>query len=209
MQISDLFYVPANWLLANSASILGAIAILIAGRYAARWASQTVRHLLPRAYGVDKNFAPLLSEAARYGIMIFAAVTALNLLGVANTTILAVLGAAGLAVALALQGTLANIAAGIMLIWLRPIAIGEYIQGDGVAGIVVEQNQLPCLGIFGDIHRVDPGAVAPAFVAFVFLRGVLGIEDQDVSAFGKFAHLLVQFRNAVLIVRRVDDHCAV
>ncbi|MEO5806945.1 mechanosensitive ion channel domain-containing protein [Devosia sp.] len=151
MQISDLFYVPANWLLANSASILGAIAILIAGRYAARWASQTVRHLLPRAYGVDKNFAPLLSEAARYGIMIFAAVTALNLLGVANTTILAVLGAAGLAVALALQGTLANIAAGIMLIWLRPIAIGEYIQGDGVAGIVVE------IGLFGTRLRSTSG----------------------------------------------------
>ena len=100
---------------------------------------------------MDKNFAPLLSQVARYGIIIFAIVTALNFLGVSNTSILAVLGAAGLAIALALQGTLANIAAGIMLIWLRPIAIGEFIQGDGVAGVVVE------IGLFGTRLRSSSG----------------------------------------------------
>ena len=58
--------------------------------------------------------------------------------GVQTTSILAVLGAAGLAIALALQGTLSNIAAGVMLIWLRPIATGEYIDTDAASGTVME-----------------------------------------------------------------------
>lgn len=151
MTITQFMMIPVSWLAVNALSLLGAIAVVVAGWYAARLAAQAITRLLPRAYGVDQNFAPLLSQAARYGILIFALVTALNLLGVASTSILAVLGAAGLAIALALQGTLANIAAGIMLIWLRPIAIGEFIQGDGVAGVVVE------IGLFGTRLRSSSG----------------------------------------------------
>jgi small conductance mechanosensitive channel len=151
MHLPDFLVLAGNWLLDNGASLLAAIAVLVVGWYVARVASRAIKSLLPRAYGVDKNFAPLLSQVARYAIIIFAVVTALNLLGVANNSILTVLGAAGLAVALALQGTLANIAAGIMLIWLRPIAIGEFIQGDGVAGVVVE------IGLFGTRLRSSSG----------------------------------------------------
>ena len=147
----DYLTLTGAWLAANAPSILGAIAVLVAGWFFSRLASRAIKQLLPLAYGVDKNFGPLLSQAARYGIIIFAVVTALNLVGVANSSILAVLGAAGLAIALALQGTLANIAAGIMLIWLRPIAIGEFIQGDGVAGVVVE------IGLFGTRLRSSSG----------------------------------------------------
>jgi small conductance mechanosensitive channel len=142
---------PASWLYANILLILAAILVLVVGWYAARWASRAIRQLLPLASGIDKNFAPLLSQAARYGILVFAVVAALNLVGVDNSSILTVLGAAGLAIALALQNTLANIAAGIMLIWLRPIAIGEFIQGDGVAGEVIE------IGLFGTRLRSSSG----------------------------------------------------
>lgn len=151
MTITQFLMLPVDWLAANALTLLAALAVVIAGWYAARIAARAIKQLLPLAYGVDKNFAPLLSQAARYGILIFALVTALNLLGVASASIFAVLGAAGLAVALALQGTLANIAAGIMLIWLRPIAIGEFIQGDGVAGVVVE------IGLFGTRLRSSSG----------------------------------------------------
>ncbi|WP_299744154.1 mechanosensitive ion channel domain-containing protein [Devosia sp.] len=147
----DFLILAGNWLLDNGGSLLAAIVVLVVGWYVARVAARAIKRFLPLAYGVDKNFAPLLSQAARYAIIIFAVVTALNLLGVANNSILTVLGAAGLAVALALQGTLANIAAGIMLIWLRPIAIGEFIQGDGVAGVVVE------IGLFGTRLRSSSG----------------------------------------------------
>lgn len=151
MTISQILTIPAAWLTANGLSILAAMAILVAGWYLARLASRAIKQLLPLAYGIDKNFAPLLSQAARYGILIFAVVTALNLVGVSNASILTVLGAAGLAIALGLQSTLSNIAAGIMLIWLRPIAIGEFIQGDGVAGVVVE------IGLFGTRLRSSSG----------------------------------------------------
>lgn len=151
MQLSDLFWVPVNWLGANAVQIFSAMAVLIISWHLSKFVYRTIKNLLPQAYGVDKNFAPLLAQAARYGIIVFGVVTALSFLGVSSASIYAVLGAAGLAVALALQGTLSNIAAGIMLIWLRPIAIGEYITGDDVAGVVVE------IGLFGTRLRSTSG----------------------------------------------------
>ena len=139
------------WALANSGGVVAAVVVLAVGWYLSRMLSRLVRSLLPRAYGVDRNFAPLLSQVTRYGILIFSIVTALSFIGVSSTSIYAVLGAAGLAIALALQNTLSNIAAGIMLIWQRPIAIGEYVVGNGVAGVVVE------IGLFGTRLRSTSG----------------------------------------------------
>jgi small conductance mechanosensitive channel len=151
MQTPDFVQNVLNWLTSNAITLVIAAGIVAVGYQIGQIAAAAIRQVFSRARGVDKNFAPLLSQAARYGVTIFAVITALNLLGVSSTSILAVLGAAGLAVALALQGTLANIAAGIMLIWLRPIAIGEFIQGDGVAGVVVE------IGLFGTRLRSSSG----------------------------------------------------
>lgn len=151
MQIADLFSIPVDWLAGTAVALLSAVAVLIFAFYLSKFLYRTIKNLLPQAPGVDKNFAPLLAQAARYGTIIFGLVTALSFLGVSSASIYAVLGAAGLAVALALQGTLSNIAAGIMLIWLRPISIGEYITGDGVAGVVVE------IGLFGTRLRSTSG----------------------------------------------------
>jgi len=151
MSVPDILVIPANWLAANGMSLVIAILVLAAGWYLARLAARAINRVVPLAHGIDRNFGPLLAQATRYAIIIFALMTALNLVGVASASILAVLGAAGLAVALALQNTLANIAAGIMLVWLRPIAIGEYIQGDGGAGVVVE------IGLFGTRLRSASG----------------------------------------------------
>lgn len=148
---SELVSAPVSWLADNAVSLTSAAVVLIVGWYLSSVLSRLVRNLLPKAYGVDKNFAPLLAQVTRYGIIVFALVTALSFLGVSSTSIYTVIGAAGLAIALALQGTLANIAAGIMLVWLRPIAIGEYIVGDGVAGVVVE------IGLFGTRLRSTSG----------------------------------------------------
>lgn len=148
---ADVTSILLDWLRAIALPLLAAGATLVLGWYLSRVTSRLIRRLLPRAYGVDKNFAPLMAQAARYGIVIFAVVTALSFLGVPMASIYGVLGAAGLAIALALQNTLANIAAGIMLVWLRPISIGEYIVGDGVAGVVVE------IGLFGTRLRSTSG----------------------------------------------------
>lgn len=147
----DSLAVLWQWLLANTGGIVAAVIALAIGWYVAAALSRLVRELLPRAPGVDMNFAPLLSQVTRYGVLLFALVTALGFLGVPSTSVFAVLAAAGLAIALALQNTLSNIAAGIMLIWQRPIAIGEYVVGNGVAGVVVE------IGLFGTRLRSTSG----------------------------------------------------
>src|SRR6185369_7946282 len=82
---------------------------------------------------------------------IVALITALGFVGIPSASIFTVVGAAGLALALALQNTLSNVAAGIMLAWIRPIAVGEYITGDGVEGVVVE------IGLFGTRLRSTSG----------------------------------------------------
>jgi small conductance mechanosensitive channel len=71
-------------------------------------------------------------------------VAALSQLGIQTTSVLAALGAIGLAIGLALQGTLSNIAAGIMLLWLRPFKVGDYIEADGVAGTLKEVGIFAC-----------------------------------------------------------------
>ena len=151
MTTADLVEATLVWSGTNLMPVLAALAVMAAGFVLARWAERLMLRLLPRASGIDRNFGPLLAQAARYAIIIFALVTALSFIGVPSASIYAVLGAGGLAIALALQNTLSNIAAGLMLVWLRPIAIGEYVVGDGVAGVVVE------IGLFGTRLRSTSG----------------------------------------------------
>ncbi len=126
------------WLTANAIAIATGLVILIVGWILSRFASRTIRKLLQGSPRIDTTITPLLADTAHYGILVVAVMMALAQMGVQTTSIIAVLGAAGLAIALALQGTLSNIAAGVMLIWLRPIAAGEYIDANGTAGTVVE-----------------------------------------------------------------------
>jgi small conductance mechanosensitive channel len=146
-----IFAMSMSWLAANALALASAAVSLIAGVYLSRGAYRLILRLAARTRTMDRTFVPLIAQVARYGIFIFALVTALGFIGVPAASIYTVLGAAGLAVALALQNTLANIAAGIMLVWLRPIAVGEYIVGDGVAGVVVE------IGLFATRLRSTSG----------------------------------------------------
>jgi small conductance mechanosensitive channel len=139
-----------DWTVSNIGPISSAAFALLLGWFLARLASRAIKNWLPLSPSA-RNVAPLLAQAVRYSIIIFAIVTALTFLGVPSASIITVVGAAGLAIALALQNTLSNIAAGIMLIWLKPIAIGEYIVGDGIAGVVVE------IGLFGTRLRSTSG----------------------------------------------------
>lgn len=151
MQIADIFVMSTEWMASNALTLASAIVTLIIGWIASRFLSKALLTTLPKSRTIDKTVAPVLSQAVRYAVLIVAIVVALSQLGVQTASILAVIGAAGLAIALALQGTLSNIAAGVMLIWLRPLSVGEYIEGAGVAGEVVE------LGLFGTRLRTPEG----------------------------------------------------
>ncbi len=137
MPFSDFFSVSGEWIAANLYRGITALVVLAAGWAAANLLSRWAAAWLHRVPGFDNTIAPLLIQVIRYGIIAVTLTIVLSQFGVQTASILAVLGAAGLAVALALQGTLSNIAAGIMLLWLRPFHVGEYIDGEGIAGTVV------------------------------------------------------------------------
>jgi small-conductance mechanosensitive channel len=118
--------------------VLMAIAILVIGWWISNRAASALRRALGRTHA-DATFAPVLASLAQWAIRVIAIVAALGKFGVAAASILTVLGAAGLAIGLALQGTLQNIAAGLMLLLLRPCKVGDYIEGSGTtAGTVNE-----------------------------------------------------------------------
>ncbi len=139
-QLTALSTLALAWASDFLPRLLTAAIILVAGYYGAGWAARGARGLTTRASHADMTMVPVISATVRYGILIVVFVAALGQLGVQTTSVLAVLGAAGLAVGLALQGTLANIAAGIMLLWLRPFRVGDYIETGSVAGTVEEIN---------------------------------------------------------------------
>lgn len=119
-------------------SVIGALVILIIGWWFAGWAKRAVTKALNKVSSIDATLTPFLSSIVRYVILAFVLVAVLNQFGVQTTSIIAVLGAAGLAIGLALQGTLQNVAAGVMLLVLRPFRIGDFIDAGGQAGTVVE-----------------------------------------------------------------------
>ena len=135
---------------AYSFSIVGAIILLIAGYVVAGVAERWAYAGLGKFRGFDETLRRFFSKAARYAVLILVGITVLAQFGVQTASIIAALGAAGLAIGLALQGTLQNIAAGIMLLVLKPFRVGEYVEAGDVAGTIEE------IGLFAtQVKRID------------------------------------------------------
>ena len=117
---------------------LGALVILIVGWIASGWVRSMVERALDRTTRLEPTFRGPISQAARYGVLVVVLIAVLGQFGIETASILAVLGTAGVAIALALQGTLSNVAAGMMLLMLRPFRAGEYIDAVGIGGTVRE-----------------------------------------------------------------------
>ncbi|WP_457676986.1 mechanosensitive ion channel family protein [Thiolapillus sp.] len=115
--------------------ILAAIAIFIIGKMIAKWLRRLVVRLMDKAE-VDPMVTGFTASMVYIGLMVFVVMAALGQVGIQTTSFLAVLGAAGLAIGLALQGSLANFAAGFLLIIFRPFKVGDVIEAAGVTGKV-------------------------------------------------------------------------
>ena len=124
--------------LSSSVNILAGFGTIIIGFYLSSKASSMVRKQMSTLQRVDKTLAPILASIIRYAGFILTLVVALGQFGVQTTSIIAVLGAAGLAIGLALQGTLSNVASGIMLLLLRPFSVGDWIETNSISGTVRE-----------------------------------------------------------------------
>lgn len=141
----------AEWGATALPNIIGAIIILGVGWWLSGTAARAIARLVERQPYVDPTLRGILKQLVRWGLLVLVFVAALNQLGVATTSVLAALGAIGLAIGLALQGTLSNIAAGIMLLWLRPFRIGDYIEAGNAAGTVDD------VGLFASHLRTFEG----------------------------------------------------
>ena len=124
--------------LSSSVNILAGLGTIIIGFWLSSKASSMVRKQISTLQRVDKTLAPILASIIRYAGFILTLVVALGQFGVQTTSIIAVLGAAGLAIGLALQGTLSNVASGIMLLLLRPFSVGDWIETNSISGTVRE-----------------------------------------------------------------------
>ncbi|MDJ0610838.1 MAG: mechanosensitive ion channel [Kiloniellales bacterium] len=117
-------------------SALGAFLVLVIGWILSGWLSGLVGRVLGKTAAVDETLRGFLVSLVKYLILIFTVVATLNQFGVQTTSIIAVLGAASLAIGLAMQGTLSNVAAGVMLLLIRPFKVGDYVEAGGFAGTV-------------------------------------------------------------------------
>lgn len=138
--------------------LIGAIVALILGRIGAGWVRRAMRRALERSR-IDETLVPFLASLAYYAALAFVIIAVLGIVGIETASLAVVLGAAGLAIGLALQGTLSNFASGVMLMVFRPIKLGDLVEVGGVSGSVAE------IGIFstklntGDnVHIVIPNS---------------------------------------------------
>ncbi|MCR5856604.1 mechanosensitive ion channel family protein [Mesorhizobium sp. J428] len=134
-----------------SLSAIGAVILLVAGYLAAGLAERSLAAALGGIRGMDQTLITFFSKIARYAILGLVLVMVLGQFGVQTASIIAAMGAIGLAIGLALQGTLQNIAAGVMLLVLRPLRIGEFVEVDTIAGTVEE------IGLFASRLRAPDG----------------------------------------------------
>ena len=118
-------------------SFVYAILIFIIGKWAARVVSKIAGAAMHKAK-LNETLSSFLKNIIYYVLLIFICIAALNKIGVETTSFVALIGAAGLAVGLALQGSLANFAAGVMLILFQPFKVGDEVEAGGASGIVKE-----------------------------------------------------------------------
>lgn len=117
-------------------NVVAAVAILIVGWVVAGWAEKVVRSASARNDKLDATLVSVLARVVRALVIVFTIIAVLDRFGVQTASLVALLGAAGLAIGLALQGALSNVAAGVMLLGLRPFRIGDAVDIGGTVGAV-------------------------------------------------------------------------
>ena len=130
-----------------------AIVIFFVGRMIARIISAGIRKLM-QAQEVDKILETFVCNLSYWILMTFVIIAAISQLGVQTTSLIAVRGAAGLAIGLALQGSLANFAAGVLIVLFRPYRVGDFVEAAGIGGVVVQVQILSTVLKTGDNKQI-------------------------------------------------------
>jgi small conductance mechanosensitive channel len=132
--------------------VLAALLIFLIGRLIARGLTRLFSHTVERV-GLDNTVARFLGNLIYMVLLVFVLLTAISTLGVDTTNFLAILGAAGLAIGLALKDSLSNFSSGVMLVFFRPFKVGDMIEAAGTSGIVES------VGIFNVVLKTPDNRV--------------------------------------------------
>ncbi|HHJ17393.1 MAG TPA: mechanosensitive ion channel [Gammaproteobacteria bacterium] len=130
-----------------------AIAIFVIGRWIARWLSGVLRKLMTRSK-MDEMLVNFLGNIVYTVLILVVVMAALDHLGIETTSLLAVFGAAGLAIGLALKDSLANFSSGVMIILFRPFKVGDFIEAGGATGVVEEVRMFATILRTGDNRQI-------------------------------------------------------
>ena len=130
--LAELIAIGVPWVI----KAVGALVILVIGLIVASWIKGTIRKLIEKSGRVDATLSGFLSSLAYYVALAIVFVMVLGNFGIQTTSLAALLGAAGLAIGLALQGTLGHVASGVMLLAFRPFNVGDYVIAGGQEGSV-------------------------------------------------------------------------
>ncbi|MFH1092547.1 MAG: mechanosensitive ion channel domain-containing protein [Candidatus Omnitrophota bacterium] len=137
MQIEQLIEKMYTYLLTYGLNVVAAILIFIIGKFIVGILTSIIHNIMTKSK-VDVTLVGFVKNLAYVGLMAFVVIAALGKLGIQTTSFVAIIGAAGLAVGLALQGSLANFAAGVILILFKPFKVGDFIIAGGEMGTVKE-----------------------------------------------------------------------
>lgn len=142
-----------GWAKTYSWHLLGALLTLLIGLWIAKLLVRAIRGMLVRSK-VDATLSQFLANLAYYALATLVVIAALGKLGVQTSSFVAIIGAAGLAIGLALQGSLGNLAAGVMIMLFRPFKVGDFVAAGGQEGVVEEIQVFATLLKTGDNKRV-------------------------------------------------------
>jgi small conductance mechanosensitive channel len=139
MDISNVSAKIFELLIVYGMKVIAAIIIFIIGRWVAKGITNFIKKLMNKSR-TDQTLINFIGHLSYVTLLAFVIIAALNQLGIQTASFIAIIGAAGLAIGLALQGSLSNFAAGVLMIIFKPFKSGDYIEGAGVAGTVEEIN---------------------------------------------------------------------
>ncbi|MFU1477218.1 mechanosensitive ion channel family protein [Roseovarius sp. C7] len=140
-------------------NLVAAIVIIILGFVISAWAKRRITGLSEKHASLDQTLFHFLGNIARYTILAFTALFVLNTFGIQTTSLIAAIGAVGLAIGLALQGTLSNVAAGVMIILFRPFKIGDFIAVAGEMGTVKDITlNVTEIASLGNVQTIIPNS---------------------------------------------------
>jgi small conductance mechanosensitive channel len=133
--------------------LIAAIAIFFIGRIVVHFVTKGIRKVM-ESQEVDKILQTFVSNLVYWALMIFVVIAAINQVGIQTTSLIAIMGAAGLAIGLAMQGSLANFAAGVLIVMFRPYRVGDFVEAAGIAGSVLQVGILTTVLKTGDNKQI-------------------------------------------------------